>query len=127
MRVRFRLLTGEYAICRLDAAAAVPAWADGEGFVSISRTDEELSIVCLRARVPSEVRHDAPWRALKAVGPFAFDEVGIAASFTAPLAAAGVPLFVVSTFDTDYLMLRASDFERAVTVLSNEGHEVSGG
>lgn len=125
VRVKFRILADEYAICRLDAAAAVPSWADGEGFVSISRTDEELSMVCLSSRLPSGVRHDAPWRVLKALGPFAFDEVGIAAAFTAPLAAAGVPLFVVSTFDTDFLLLRGRDFERALAVLRDVGHEVS--
>jgi hypothetical protein len=77
--VTLKQLEGDYAIARLDQGAPIPDWADGEGFVSIGRTEDELSVVCLAGRVPADIRHDAGWTCFKFQGPFAFDETGIAA------------------------------------------------
>ena len=121
-RVRLKRLDGSYAVCRLDAASTIPAWADGGGFVSISRSEDELSIVCRTERVPDDVKQDAGWACYKFVGPFAFDETGIVSSVIGPLSDAGIGIFVVSTFDGDHMLLKEADIGRAGPVLTGAGH-----
>lgn len=121
-RVRLRRLPGSYGVCRLDAASPIPAWADGEGFVSISRSDEELSVVCRAERVPGDVKQDIGWTCYKFIGPFAFDETGIVSSVIGPLSDAGIGIFVVSTFDGDHMLLKEADVRRAEPVLAGAGH-----
>ena len=75
--VRLLRLAGTYAVSRMEPAFPIPPWADGSGFVSISRTEDELSIVCRAERVPSNIRQDGGWACYKFIGPFAFDETGI--------------------------------------------------
>jgi len=118
------LLPGGYAVSRLDAGAPIPPWADGEGFVSISRTTTELSILALAERVPPSVRSEVGWRALELVGPFPFDAVGVTAAVTQPLAAAGISILLVSTFDTDVLLVKESHLGRATHELVAAGHRV---
>lgn len=120
--IRLKRLAGNYAICRLDAASPIPGWADGEGFVSISRSDDELSIVCDHKRVPGEIRHDVGWTCYKFVGPFAFDETGIVSSVIGPLSDARIGIFVVSTFDGDHMLIKETDVGRAEPVLLASGH-----
>lgn len=124
-KVTIRALAGDYAIARLDPAVAIPAWADGEGFVSIGRTEDELSIVCLAARVPADVRHDGDWAAFKFQGPFAFNETGILLSVIRPLSENGIGIFAVSTFDTDYLLVKQADVGEALPLLKAAGHTLS--
>jgi uncharacterized protein len=121
-QLTLQALDGAYAISRLDATASIPAWADGEGFVSISRTDDELSVVCLADRVPGDVKSDDGWTCFKLVGPFAFDETGIALAVIKPLAEAGIGIFLVSTFDTDYLLVKSVDAANARQLLADAGH-----
>lgn len=117
-------MAGSYAVSRLNPAAAIPAWADGAGFVSISRTADELSIVCEQQRVPAGVTADRDWSALRLVGPFAFDETGIVLSVIRPLSEAGLGVFVVSTFDGDHLLLKTADIGRGIDLLERVGHRV---
>lgn len=117
-------LSGTYAVARLDPLATIPGWADGPGFVSISRTADELSVVCLAGRVPGDVRADRAWSCFKFQGPFAFDETGIAVAVLQPLAADGIGIFLVSTFDTDYLLVQAADRERTIAALRAAGHRI---
>ncbi len=117
-------LYGDYAVARLDRGEPLPAWADGDGFVSISRTDDELSVVCRAGRVPASVRHQAGWICFKLVGPFAFDETGIALAVIRPLSEAGVGIFLVSTFDTDYLLIKSENAELARELLTAAGHRL---
>ena len=124
--IKLLTLAGDYAISRVAAHDPIPAWADGEGFVSISRTDEELSVVCLADRVPAGVRSDAGWTCSKLVGPFAFHETGIALAVIEPLSEAGIGIFLVSTFDTDYLLVKSSDANRAKLLLVAAGHSFVG-
>lgn len=119
-----RLLPGSYAISRLEAGAPVPAWADGDGFVSISRTAAELSIIGLAGRVPGGVRSEGGWRALELVGPFPFEAVGIAVAVLHPLAAGGMGVLLVSTFDTDVLLVKEADLKRAGDLLAIAGHHL---
>jgi uncharacterized protein len=119
------LLPGELAVCRLRPEAAVPEWALAAApFTSITRTASELSVVCPAERVPAEVRSEAGWRCLAVAGPLDFSETGVLAALAAPLAEAGISLFAVSTFDTDYLLVRAADLQRAVEALIERGHRV---
>lgn len=123
-RLTLSLLAPEFAVVRLSPDAAVPNWAHTGAFSSITRTAEELSIVCEAASVPSDAKHATGWRALKFHGPFAFSETGVLASVVAPLAAAGVSVFAISTYDTDYLLLRDAETTRALSILRDAGHTI---
>ncbi|TPL93265.1 ACT domain-containing protein [Mesorhizobium sp. B2-3-11] len=121
-RIKLKQLTGLHAISRLQADDGIPAWADGPGFVSITRTDDELSITCLQDRVPDAVKHDRDWVAFKLQGPFAFDETGIVLSVIKPLSENGLGIFLVSTFDGDHLLVKAADEPAARGFLREAGH-----
>jgi uncharacterized protein len=118
---RFRALPGEYAVCRLDPHAAVPAWASGP-FLNLTFTDDELAIICPAGRVPGEVRAERDWRVLKLVGPFPFTATGVLAALATPLARAGISLLSIATYDTDYFLVKADVFDDAVAVLVAAGH-----
>ena len=122
-RLTLETVAGRYAVCRLDRDAAVPHWAIGS-FVSVSRTADELSVVCSEELIPPDVRAERNWRCLRVAGKIEFAMVGVLARLVGPIAAAGISVFVVSTFDSDYLMVRDGDFERAAQVLRNAGHSV---
>ncbi len=120
--IALKRLDGVYGIARLAPDTPIPAWADGPGYVSITRSDDELSIVCLAARIPEDVRRDTGWRCLKFQGPFAFDQAGILLAVIEPLSRNGIGVFVVSTFDTDHLLLQEADIARAEHLLAAAGH-----
>ena len=120
--LKFRRLDGRFAVCRLPAAAAVPDWSWGPGFSSVTRTDDELSIVCLADRVPPEVKTERSWVGFRLEGPFAFSQVGILQSIIEPLAKGAVPAFAVSTFDTDYVLVKEEFGNRAEALLREAGH-----
>ncbi|HKP85290.1 MAG TPA: ACT domain-containing protein [Blastocatellia bacterium] len=113
-----------FAICRLAADSPVPGWALAGSLYSITRTADELSVVCPQDQTPEETRADRGWRCMKVHGPLAFSMTGIMASLVVPLADARIGVFVFSTFDTDYLMVKESDLERAIRALIDAGHEV---
>ena len=123
MQLTFTLLPETFAIARLGGDAPTPSWARGD-FVSITRTPDELSIVCREDGVPSTIRADRGWRCLALHGPFALSETGVAAEFTRVLAAAGVSVFVVATFDTDYVLVPDRAIARAVAALRAAAHAV---
>src|SRR5512136_2018386 len=112
------------AICRLSVDEAVPEWAMIGEFVSITHTADELSIVCEEENVPAEVKADRGWRALKVAGPLDLALTGVLAALADPLANAQINLFAVSTFDTDYLLVKGYNLTRACDVLRRAGHRV---
>jgi hypothetical protein len=120
-----KVLPGQLAVCRLGPDAPVPLWAAGP-VTSITRTEEELSVVCAEEAVPPDVRAERGFHCLSVVGPLDFSGVGILASLALPLADAGVSVFVVSTFDTDLLLVRKTLLSTAVAVLRAAGHRISG-
>jgi hypothetical protein len=120
--LRLETLPESYAVSRLGPSERIPTWADGPGLVSISRTEDELSLVCLAERVPANVRSDGPWTCFKLVGPFAFNETGIALAAIQPLAQAGIGVFLVSTFDTDYLLVKSEHADETRRALVRAGH-----
>ena len=111
-------------MCRLAPDAALPAWAGGPGFSSITRTTEELSIICPAARVPAGMKQEPDWRLLQLVGPFDFGAVGILSSVLAPLAAAKVSALAVATFDTDYLLIKTPALAAALAAIRTAGHTI---
>lgn len=113
------------AIARLDPDAAVPTWARG-AFVHIGRTRSELSIVCAQQHVPCEVRHERDRVAIGIVGVVPMTTIGLLASLCAALAEVQVPVFVISTFDTDYLLVTVAHFAAARAALQRRGHRVTG-
>jgi hypothetical protein len=117
-------MPGKFAVCRLSADAPVPEWACSGPFTSVTRTADELSIVCVADRVPEEHQPKSPWVCFKLEGPFSFSEVGILASVISPLAETGVPIFVVSTFDTDYVLVGEEHGGIALQALRDAGHEL---
>ena len=117
-------LAGSFAFCKLDQGAAIPAWATGGDFFSITRTTDELSIVCPQSVAPEDVHCERDWRCLRVAGTMAFSVVGVLASLVTPLAEAGISVFALSTFDTDYLLVKEKDLENAVAALRQHGHTV---
>lgn len=115
---------GDYAVSRLPPTAPMPAWADGPGFVTVSRSAHELSIVCLSARVPAETEHEAGWTCMRFVGPFAFGATGIVLSVVRPLSEGRIGVFVVSTFDGDHILIKRADLDRAIHLLHAAGHVI---
>jgi len=108
-------------VCQLAFDAPVPAWAQADGFFCITRSGDELSIVCEEHRVPPGIRVERGWVALKLEGPFPFSMTGVLASFLEPLAEAKIPIFAISTFDTDYVLVKREDLERAQKALEAAG------
>lgn len=120
---RFTLLLGEWAIARLAPEAPLPPWALAPAdFNAIARTPHELSIVAPATAVPAEIRAERGWAVLRLQGPFAFDQTGILASFATPLADANIGIFAVSTFDTDYVLVKTARLADALAALRAAGH-----
>jgi hypothetical protein len=102
----------------------VADWSIGDGFCCVTRTAEELSLVCEESRIPVDVPSERGWAALKLEGPFPFSMTGVLASFLDPLAASRIPIFAVSTFDTDYVLVKREDLDTAMQVLAVAGHSL---
>lgn len=119
------IVPGEFAICKLEKDGAVPAWATSGDLLSITRTSDELSVICLQSVVPTGVRCERNWRCLRVAGPIPITVVGVLASLVTPLAEAGISAFAISTFDTDYLMVKEQDFEKALAALQRAGQSIS--
>jgi uncharacterized protein len=121
-RLTLTPIAGSFAVCRLESGSPIPRWATDGAFVNITRTPCELSIVCEESAVPFGVKHEPGWICFQLRGPFAFAEVGVLAALVGPLAAAGISVFAVSTFDTDYLMVKAESEAAARAALTAAGH-----
>jgi uncharacterized protein len=124
MGLRFRQLPGTFVICRLPSDALPPQLAVAASFTSITRTEDELSIVCRANQAPGNAKREAPWICFKLEGPFPFSQTGVLASFINPLAEHGVPIFAISTFNTDYVLVKEEHAEAALHTLRSAGHEM---
>jgi hypothetical protein len=126
--LKFRVLEERLAVCRLVHDAPIPTWALEEKFFCVARTRDELSIVSpekawTASQVPDGAAIVPGWIALQLEGPFPFSMTGILASFLQPLAEAQIPIFAISTFNTDYVLIKHRDMERAVMALAAAGYE----
>lgn len=121
--MKLSLLPGTFAVCRLAPDADIPSWFwRDRTFLALTCTADELSIICPAAHVPTDIRCEQPWSALKVQGPLDFALTGILSALAAPLAAASISIFAVSTFDTDYILLKERDLARACQILQAAGH-----
>jgi hypothetical protein len=121
--MQLTILPDTLAVCRLSPSADIPQWAlQNKTLLSITYTSDELSLVCLEAMVPDGVQYEGSWRAIKVQGPLDFSLTGILVALATPLAAAHIPIFALSTFDTDYLLLQEEYLSQAKMVLEQNGH-----
>lgn len=125
MEKNLTLKVGEeiLGICRLAKSAEVPGWAKGN-FISITRTPDELSIVCCQECIPEQVECERGWRYLKVEGTLEFSLVGILSSLSGALARRGISIFAISTYDTDYILVKENELKRAVAALKSDGYYV---
>lgn len=119
-----KLLKEKYGVCRLDVTELIPEWAQNRGFFSITRTSDELSVVCAQDNIPNDIKCEKDWRVLKIEGPLDFALIGILASISTVLAQKGISIFAISTYDTDYILVKNKDIDNAIESLIKEGYEV---
>ena len=106
------VLDGRLAVARLGPDEPLPQWAAGGPLCAVARTAQELSVVCPAEQVPPGVRQEDGFRAMVVRGPLDFAITGVVSALSAPLAQAGIPIFVMSTFDTDYLLVREARLDQ---------------
>jgi hypothetical protein len=121
--LKFRWLPGPYAVVRLAPDAPILNWSTKGDFTSVTRTPDELSIVCPAENLPADVHTPHQWICLKLEGPFPFSQTGVLLAFIEPLSNNGVPIFAISTYDTDYVLIQ-EEFGWAIDVLQRAGHEL---
>ena len=121
-----QILPDRMAVCRFEPTASLPDWIDVSGFCSITRSEEELTIVCRETRLAPGTTCESGWRCFRVQGVLDFSEIGIIFSITQPLAKSGVSVFVMSTFDTDYFLVKEKDLPKAIDALTAAGHEITG-
>lgn len=119
-----KLLKEKYGVCRLNKTELIPQWAQNGGFFSITRTSDELSIVCSEDNIPNGIKCEKDWRVLKIEGTLDFSLIGILASISTILAQKGISIFAISTYDTDYILIKNKDIDNAINSLINEGYEI---
>ena len=122
--LKFRRLPGPYAVVRLQPEASIPEWAQRGDFTSITRSQDEFSIVCPAESVPADQHSPHYWICLKLEGPFPFSLSGVLLSFIEPLSNNGIPIFTISTYDTDYVLIQEEFAGRAISTLQQAGHEL---
>ena len=119
-----KLIDGTFGVCRLNPADEIPHWAKNDKFYSISKTDEELSIVCAEEDISEGVTSELSWKILKIEGVLDFSLIGIIAKISTILADKGISIFVVSTFNTDYILIKEENISKAIIVLQEEQYTV---
>jgi hypothetical protein len=123
--MRIVTLPARLAVCRLPPDSPIPPWADAGGeFVATTRTPDELSIVCGIDVVPDGIPSEGPWRAFKVQGPLVMTLLGVVAAIADPLRDAGISIFAISTYDTDYVLVHEPDVEAATRALRRAGHDL---
>ena len=122
--MRFKIHPGRFALCQLPAGTKVPAWAFTGEFHSVTVTPEEVSIICDQEAVPEGVKMQRDYILLGIEGPFDFNAIGILQSFLAPLAQARIPIFAISTYNIDFVLLHEEFEQRALEALKRAGYEV---
>ncbi|BES63792.1 ACT domain-containing protein [Gottschalkiaceae bacterium SANA] len=122
MKMNLSVLKGNYGVCRLSPDESIPSWATAGEFYTLSKTLEELSITCELSFIPDGIQVELGWRVMKVEGPLDFALIGILAALSGTLADRGVSIFAISTFDTDYLLVKEKDYNNAVEALRDAGH-----
>ena len=123
-KLTMKLLKEKYGVARLEKDSLIPKWATDGEFYSISKTEDELSIVCLQENIPASVKCENEWRVLKVVGPLDFALVGILASISSLMASVSISIFAISTYDTDYILIKEKDIDNAIKSLRSNSYIV---
>lgn len=122
--MRILVLPEQFCICRLEIQDDIPVWAKKSKLFSITKTIDELSIVCEQNDVPAQIKSERDFRALKVLGPLDFSLTGILSSIAGPLAEVKVSIFAISTYDTDYILVREQDLDKAIVTLKSKGIDI---
>lgn len=122
--MKLKLFLEEYAVCRLNSNSKMPTWIDTKNFYSITKTDDELSVVCSNNNIPSDVKSEKEWRILKILGPLDFSLIGILSKISGLLADNKISIFAISTYDTDYILIKENDIKNACKILNCNGYEI---
>lgn len=125
-KLTLSLIPGSFAVCRLSPNSDIPQWAIRSSFYSVMKTPEELTVVCVEENVPEGVKSEQDWKMLQVEGPLDFSLTGIISSLACPLAEAEISIFVLSTYESDYIMVKQSSLKKAISVLSAAGHRING-
>lgn len=124
MKLTLKATNGLYAVCRLNPDQKIPEWSLNGEFFSISKTDDELSVVCDNDLVPSGVKCEMNWRIMKIEGPLNFSMKGVLYNISKVLYEKDISIFVVSTYDTDYILVKDYYLKKAIKVLKNAGYQI---
>jgi uncharacterized protein len=119
-----KVFPGEYSILKFPPTADIPSWIFSSAFMSITRAEDEISIVIPSGQIKTEFEESKAWRLLKLIGPFDFNLTGILASVLNPLAEEGIGIFALSTYNTDYVMVQSKDLDATTKVLKAASHNV---
>ena len=119
-----KLLKEKFGVCRLNKDELIPEWAKNSDFYSITKTRDELSILCPQDSIPCGIKCEKDWRALKVEGPLEFSIIGILSSISTILAQKGISIFAISTYDTDYVLVKDKDIANAINALANEKYKI---
>ena len=124
-KLTLELLKGNYGVCRLSPQEGIPTWSQQGEFYSITQTSEELSVVCLEDFVPEEVEIvEKAWRILKIVGPLDFSLIGILAKISELMADYQISVFAISTYNTDYTLVKQDKVDQAIKALKESGYNI---
>jgi hypothetical protein len=123
--LKLRMISGQFAICKLQPGESIPSWAISGKIWSVTQTVTELSIVCRQENIPQDVKAEGNWRILEVVGPLPFEMVGVLSALANPLAEKGVSIFTLSTFETDLILVQERSFEIACQTLIKAGHIIT--
>lgn len=124
IKLTMKLLNKKYSVCRLDKNDTMPTWALQGDFFSITKTKDELSIVCLQENIPDNIKCEKDWRILKVEGLLDFSLVGILASISSLMAQQQISIFALSTYDTDYILVKEKNIEAAINTLCENNYSV---
>ncbi len=126
MKLNFIALNETFAVCKLPPNSDIPNWIYNNVFYSITHTPDELSLVCIQDTIPAEVRAEKDWKVFKVAGPLDFSLVGILSNISNTLAKSEISIFAISTFDTDYVLVKKKDYEKAKKAFVEQGHTIKG-
>lgn len=122
--MKLKLDNGKYVVCRLEKNEKIPTWINTEKFYSITKTEDELSIVCLDENIDENIKCEKGWRVLKIQGPLDFSLVGILSKISVILAENNISIFAISTYDTDYILVKEESIEKTIKVMTENGYNI---
>ncbi len=123
-KLNLRLLKDTYGVCRLNKDDSIPSWVFNGEFFSITKTDDELSIVCQENNIPSGIKYEKCWKVLKIEGPLDFSLVGILSKISSLMAVNNISIFAISTYDTDYILIKKEKIDSAINILEKDLYNV---